>query len=101
MACSLAVVGAQYRSRLAAVLSLLDQLTEQTDRVPLAVFLLSEDEGDVMEDINLTLRHPFSPLLVSPGPYVDKETDISTGLRANSKTDRGSLHIQHHLLWSI
>ena len=76
MACSLVVVGAQYKSRLAAVLSLLDQLTEQTDRVPLAVFLLSEDEGDVMEDINLTLRHPFSPLLVSPDPYFDKETDI-------------------------
>ena len=84
MACSLVVVGAQYKSRLAAVLSLLDQLTEQTDRVPLAVFLLSEDEGDVMEDINLTLRHPFSPLLVSPGPHFNQETDIAMlGLRTN------------------
>ena len=76
VACSLAVVGAQYRSRLAAVLSMLDQLTDQTDRVPLAVFLLSEDEGEVMEYNNSTLRHPLSPLLVSSDPYFHKETDI-------------------------
>ena len=77
VACSLAVVGAQYRSSLPAVLSLLDQLTDQTDRVPLAVFLLSEDEeGEMMEYNITTLRHPFSPLLVSSDPYFDKETDI-------------------------
>ena len=68
MSCSLVLVGGQYSSNLAPVLQLLDRITEQTDRVITAVFILSDQEAE-MEYNETDIRNPSSPLLVSPELY--------------------------------
>ena len=68
VSCSLVLVGGQYSSNLAPVLQLLDRITEQTDRVITAVFILSDQEAE-MEYNETDIRNPSSPLLVSPELY--------------------------------
>ena len=62
---TLVVVGGEDLAELDLVLDTLDSIRRETERVPSAVFLLTDEKYDVdLLKVNVTLRDVFSPALV-------------------------------------
>ena len=59
------VVGGKYLAQLDLVLDTVDAIRRQTERVPSAAFLLTDDKFDVdLLKVNVSLRDVYSPALV-------------------------------------
>ena len=62
---TIVVVGGKYLAQLDMVLDTVDSIVNDTQRVPSAVFLLTDDKFDVdLLKVDVTLRDVFSPALV-------------------------------------
>ena len=62
---TIVVVGGKYLAQLDMVLDTVDSIVNDTQRVPSAVFLLTDDKFDVdLLKVNVSLRDVYSPALV-------------------------------------
>ena len=62
---TLVVVGGEDLAQLDLVLDTVDSIRRETERIPSAVFLLTDDKFDVdLLKVNVSLRDVFSPALV-------------------------------------
>ena len=62
---TIVVVGGKYLAQLDLVSDTVDSIRQETERVPSAVFLLTDDKFDVdLLKVNVSLRDVYSPALV-------------------------------------